>query len=519
MSPLFRPFRRLLRRRGLQLSRITTPLHDLDEFMAGAGPRRAGQPALTVDVFDHEPRIQRTLVRALGPAGLRFHGLPDQVDGSPVPTPPAGPSWLVVGGAWAQGRHLAALGPLATAAEVVLVRLDPAFAGPEELALPEAEAFAAAAGLTLDDILTSVQPVPFNAAAHRAFLLFRRQPEAAPVDGRIRRLDEGRAFLAPPLTRRAAFRALTGRGFLGFGAGVFNPGTWEEQGRLTMILRADRVPWAEQERDERIHLSSSAAVIGRLDATGDLIEAAPLRFVSALAPQETRTEDYRLFGHRGRLYCNHSLIVPPGGRQAAAGPLHVELMHTRVAISELDPEGRELRLLGTPRLDFAVRSLEKNWAFFSADGAVHVIYSVAPYRLLRAPRWPELNFTSVVRGAAAYPFSGDGRSIRNSINPVPYDDRHFLHIVHKVYPHKQYVFWALLIDRRTLLPAFVLDRPLVRAGPSVAAAIVYACSAVVRPAEVLVFAGVDDCAAGYWRVGREDLDRHWKPLPGGGGAP
>ena len=42
----------------------------------------------------------------------------------------------------------------------------------------------------------------------------------------------------------------------------------------------------------------------------------------------------------------------------------------------------------------------------------------------------------------------------------------FLHIVHKAYSGKQYIFWGMLIDKATLAPIRMTARPLFRAGPS-----------------------------------------------------
>lgn len=513
MNPLMRQVRRLLVRRRIELRRITTPLHDLDEFMVAEAARQSTLPPLEIDVFDSEPRIQRLLLRSFRSPAVHFHGSPGAAGAPEAIRVPAGRSWVFLGGAWTHPAHRDALFPLAAAAECLLIRLDPANETAGDPGFPGAVAFAAQAGLALCDVISSLQPVPFNAAAHRILLLFRRPPAKEADRAAARRIDEARAFLSAPVATRADFRPLTGRGFLGFAAGVFNPGALEADGRLTLVFRGERLPWAVQEESEDAHLKSSAAVIGRLDETGALQDAAPLALVSDFDPVRTRTEDYRLFSYRGRCLCSHSLITPPAGRAATDGALRVEDLRTRVAISELHPARREMRLIAEPQADFPLHTTEKNWAFFASGEDLLVIYSVAPYRVLRSRDWPKLTFTSEITASIAFPFGTDGRPIRNSIHPVPYDEHHLLHVVHKVYPSKQYVFWALLIDRRTLLPAFALDRPLVRAGPSVSAAIVYACSVVVRPAEILVFAGVDDCESGYWRLDRKDLDARWRALP------
>jgi len=149
---------------------------------------------------------------------------------------------------------------------------------------------------------------------------------------------------------------------------------------------------------------------------------------------------------------------------------------------------------------------------FTDGERMFLLYSFSPYVLLSTDDWPGLKFTSVREKAFPSDLDSDGLPLRNSINPVDYDADHWLHIAHKVHPDKRYSFWAVLIDKQTLLPAKISDRPLLRAGASAPASTVYACSAICRAEDLFVFAGIDDCAAGTWRLARSTLDRHWTPM-------
>ena len=143
---------------------------------------------------------------------------------------------------------------------------------------------------------------------------------------------------------------------------------------------------------------------------------------------------------------------------------------------------------------------------------LYLLYSFKPYHLLRADRWPELDFATTLNQDLQLPLAKDGMPIRNSVNPVDYDAEHFLHVVHKVYPGKQYAFWAVLIGKETLLPRFISDRPLVCGWRSAPASIIYVCALVPRECEILVFGGLNDSSIGIWRVPRTRLHEHWKPL-------
>ena len=146
---------------------------------------------------------------------------------------------------------------------------------------------------------------------------------------------------------------------------------------------------------------------------------------------------------------------------------------------------------------------------FAAGDRLLLLYSVAPYVLLSCSNWPGLDFTTIMEAEVQLPFGGDGLAIRNSVNPVDYDGRHWLHIVHKVYPGKQYAFWALLIDKQTLQPVRATVRPLVRGWHSYSASIIYTCSVLVDSDHVRLFSGLDDSSACVATIPRRRLDAEW----------
>jgi hypothetical protein len=187
-------------------------------------------------------------------------------------------------------------------------------------------------------------------------------------------------------------------------------------------------------------------------------------------------------------------------------------LRINVGVSRLDLVSKELTYLGVPRLDRPVGSTEKNWVFFEHEGQLYLLYSFKPYHVLRANRWPKLDFATVLNQDLPLALAEKEIPIRNSVNPVEYDAEHFLHVVHKVYPWKRYAFWAVLIEKQTLLPKLITNRPLVCGWHSAPASIIYVCALVSRKSEILVFGGLNDSSLGVWRVSRSRLDSHWGPL-------
>jgi hypothetical protein len=235
-----------------------------------------------------------------------------------------------------------------------------------------------------------------------------------------------------------------------------------------------------------------------------------VRWADAPAYAGCRFEDFRLFRHQGRLYSNHTYIRGNGGLSGRK-PVRPERLQTSVGISRLETEGALLTPLGPAQLDRPVERVEKNWAMCSSGDRVHLIYSFSPYRLFAAQAFPDLQFAFVAERTPRFPFADDGISFRNSINPVPWDSRHLLHIVHKAYPEKRYVFWAVLLDKDTLLPVQFSRRPLV-SDRSSAGSITYVCSAVCHKDDLLLFGGIDDCSIGAWRIRKADLEPHWRAI-------
>jgi hypothetical protein len=252
-----------------------------------------------------------------------------------------------------------------------------------------------------------------------------------------------------------------------------------------------------------------------LDSAHRIESAGALDLENLNLPPPCRTEDFRLFRFRGQVVANHVVISAADPAKPTGSQLHLDQLQTRIAISVLDPTQRRLSWQGCPSIDRPLAQTEKNWAMFAAGEELYLLYSFAPYVLLRCTDWTKLHFETVVQADIPVPFSGDGLTLRNSINPIDYDDRYWLHVVHRVYPGKQYTFWPVLIEKSTLRPARVGRRPLACGGRSHTASILYLSSALAAKDHVDLFFGLDDAALGWSRVTRARLDSNWVALEGG----
>ncbi len=297
---------------------------------------------------------------------------------------------------------------------------------------------------------------------------------------------------------------------------MLNPGAIRRDGRTILLARGERVPWATQKVDEAAFLDSARPLLVGLTPDGTGIERGTelsLTGGGESGPPQTRIEDFRLFSFRNEIYSNFAMTSVLGRPPQQGRRVEASALTTRVGLARLEPDGDGLQFIGEPRLDRPTTRVEKNWAMFEAQGKVHLIYSFQPYRLLRADRWPTPEFTSVREQELRLPPDTlPTASLRNSVNPADYDDDHLLHVVHAVFPTKRYVFWAVLIDKSTLLPVRVSARPLVGGWHSAPASIVYVTAVVAGPDEIEIYGGLNDSSVGRWTLRRDLLDANWQPL-------
>jgi len=481
--------------------------------------------------FDDEPQVQRELLGVFAESRVVFASCPStpaRATGFPAPdsfTQPQGQFLVELDAETFDLPNLVEKLPWLCQAKAFFVRctLGYFFSGRGDAC--RFEQFFRRHGFEFAEISEYFRIHLFHAPQARVILVFTRIGEAHftakravendPVEerSRLRRIHEALAFLSPPLARSSELVRLAGRGSFGYAAGVLNPGAITNGSEIILLARGERVPWVQASRDVSAFLKSCQPLIFTLDQQLAIVRADEAGVANANPSRRMRLEDFRLFRFRDELYSNHSTFSLAG--EVTSGdttPVKFGSSKIGVGISRLDLAARQLSFLGAPALDFPTGPIEKNWAMFDHQSELYLVYSFRPFHLLQAAKWPELQFKTICREDLAIPVAADGLKFRNSANPVDYDAKYFLHMVHKVYPGKKYSFWAVLIEKVSLRPTHISTRPIVCGWQSSPAAIIYACSLVVQKDQILVFGGLNDTGMGFWKVSRTELDANWTVL-------
>jgi predicted GH43/DUF377 family glycosyl hydrolase len=468
--------------------------------------------------FDSEPAIQYEVFGLFSPENVTFITQPIPETPGEIgagPATPAGRFLVEVNAECFDPKLLQRALPWILDGETVLIRASLGFFWSGKGDLGEMARFMHQNGFELFDTLDYVKLHLLNAPLGQIILVFVKQRRATGGPAGIkrqRRVAEALAFLSPPIARSTGFVRLAGHGSFGFAGGVYNPGAVAEGERVLLLARAERTPWAILRWNQTAFLSGCQPVLVRLDETSRIAETRELTYSNREEMSGSRVEDFRLFRYRNQLFANHSRFRATGGPPGNGDSVRFKSLVIDVGISKVDVAKGELTFLGTPALDRPMGRIEKNWVLFENEQQLYLIYSFHPYHLLRANSWPELGFETVMQCELQLPFASDEIDIRNSINPVEYDRDHLLHMVHKAYSDKQYVFWAVLLEKKSLMPVKISRCPLVRGWLSAPATILYACSVLVRGNEILVFAGINDSSMGFWRIPQSELDANWIPL-------
>jgi hypothetical protein len=482
--------------------------------------------------FDDEPRIQKELLRVFPAERVSFISVPSrQSDVSSFPLAASlkqpGKHFLVeIDCETYDLQRLAGEIPWLFEAEIILIRSTLGYFWSGSGDLRRIVQFLGERGFDFFDTPEYFKLLSPNTPVSRVVLVFENQKLKQPLsessqkrdsesDGqRIGRINRALTFLSNPIARSSELVRLTGRGSLGFAAGVLNPGAITDGDKIILLARGEHIPWAISRRNMSDFLNGCRPVLFELDKQLAVTRINQAEFSKADESRGARLEDFRLFRHGEQLFSNHSRfeLVDEKPSERTKPVRFDESARITVAISRVDLAANEINFLGNPTVDCPTGPAEKNWAMFEHQNQLHLIYSFNPFHLLRARQWPRLDFETVTRQKLVLPHGDDRIPFRNSVNPVEYDESFFLHVVHKVYPDKQYSFWAILIEKSSLLPKKISACPLVCGWKSAPASIIYACSIVVRQDEILIFGGLNDSSMGFWKIAREKLDQSWIAL-------
>jgi hypothetical protein len=346
--------------------------------------------------------------------------------------------------------------------------------------------------------------------------VYRRLPYPWPFENtRPSRLEHAWAFLTPVLLQKSDATVLAARDheFLG---GIFNPGVVSQNDQVLMLARGERYRISEVRASLRLLLKSCLPVLLRFTPALTLAERRIVNFEGSPATEGAAVEDFRLFLHGDRIFSNHTVVRSTVDLSQGDIPYAPSRVKVSIGLSQLEPASARLRFLGEPAVDFPVSEQEKNWAFFSFEGTLYLLYSLFPFRLLKLSDWDSLRFETVAEKRLDHPIVPLAGRFSNSTNPIDYDPDHYLTLVHKRYPNFEYVFWAVLIGKRDLMPSKITACPLVR-GDAVSdirlkEGLVYVSSVLCTPESIHLFFGLNDAFTGHAAVARADLEQAWVSL-------
>ncbi|GEM_PF-588129 len=342
--------------------------------------------------------------------------------------------------------------------------------------------------------------------------LFRRESYQCNPESYERSSRKYGLVMNPPLVGLGESHLIAGPGLLGIQGGVYNAGAVINDGEIVLLARGEELPISQLiEYPKKILKSEFTPILLRLNSKTLELTESKIIHTSTLKRDPGRITDTRLFEFRDQIYSNHGSLTG----------MTKNNYENKIAISKLDYDKDKLIFLGYPQLDFPIKPLEKNWVFFEHKSELYMIYSFSPYVLLKSSNWPKLNFHTVINKSfdgmlQDFREKGTPQMISLSANPIEYDENHLLLLIHKKnhFFDVNYAHWAVLIDKKTLLPEKITSRPIFKGGLSkgMRPSIIYAMSVVPIDNDLVFFLGEGDSHLSYVKVNKKRLDDSFIPL-------
>ncbi|MDT8390376.1 MAG: hypothetical protein RRC34_07700 [Lentisphaeria bacterium] len=176
--------------------------------------------------------------------------------------------------------------------------------------------------------------------------------------------------------------------------------------------------------------------------------------------------------------------------------------------------------MAQPQLDFPIGDFEKNWMYAALGQKLWLFYSVNPYRVLRLKNDGEFQFQTVINTDEFEKLKdpgGFGTRVSLSANPIDYDDKHLLLIIHQIQHRvtgRCYFHWAVLIDKKTLLPVKISSKPIFdgKGARGRTPGIRYISSILKDTDDIVFFAGEGDVYCTLARKTISGLDMLWEKI-------
>ena len=319
-------------------------------------------------------------------------------------------------------------------------------------------------------------------------------------------------WLSHPIIEMKECRIFASPGFLNFQGGVFNPGAILNGGKIIVCAKSQEMHWSNAIESKKFELyMKGKPILMEFDHDLRLEGASEIQTFKHLPEDDDiGIEDFRMFKFKDKIYINHALCYKLG---------EGGYLRAKQCLSSLDLEKKEITYLGEPDVDFPVSAIEKNWSYFEHESELYLLYSLSPYVLLKATRWPELSFETVIRreiDTNQFQEEVFPTVLSLSTNAIDYDADHLLVIVHKfvIIEHRMYAHWAVLLDKESLLPVKISSRPFICGGNArgMFPGIVYTTAVVDCGDSVIVFNGESDLQCSYAKISKKRLDSCWVDL-------
>jgi hypothetical protein len=252
-----------------------------------------------------------------------------------------------------------------------------------------------------------------------------------------------------------------------------------------------------------------------LDKTMKIISSNPILSRVDFPTDDTLAiEDFRLFPFKSEIWVNHALIP------VITSDNRVGYNDCTQALSILDDKTMTLTFAGQPTLDVTLNRKEKNWVYIELNNELYLFYSIHPYRILKLADAGTLEFRTVVHkqfGARLGDVGGFGTMVSFSTNPVEYDDRHLLTVIHQVDKRgsgRFYYHWGLLTEKDSLMPKMITSGPIITGlgARGKLKGICYVMSAIPGSTDITFYCGEGDTHVTRIAITRAKLDKLWTAL-------